>query len=81
MKADGDTLVVPTYVLRYTEAKGDDAKYLGAAASRDKAADAATEFAVVKNAAGAYSLVAVSAVTDGKLSYDGSTGSSAKWLA
>ena len=78
MKADGDTLVVPTYVLRYTEAKGDDAKYLGAAASRDKAADAATEFAVVKNAAGAYSLVAVSAVTDGKLSYDGSTGSSAK---
>lgn len=47
-------------------------------ASRDKAADAATEFAVVKNAAGAYSLVAVSAVTDGKLSYDGSTGSSAK---
>ena len=78
MKADGDTLVGPTYVLRYTEAKGDDAKYLGAAASRDKAADAATEFAVVKNAAGAYSLVAVSAVTDGKLSYDGSTGSSAK---
>lgn len=78
MKADGDTLVVPTYVLRYTEAKGDDAKYLGAAASRDKAADAATEFAVVKNAAGAYSLVAVSTVTDGKLSYDGSTGSSAK---
>ena len=78
MKADGDTLVVPTYVLRYTEAKGDDAKYLGAAASRDKAADAATEFAVVKNAAGAYSLVAVSAVPDGKLSYDGSTGSSAK---
>ena len=78
MKADGDTLVVPTYVLRYTEAKGDDAKYLGVAASRDKAADAATEFAVVKNAAGAYSLVAVSAVTDGKLSYDGSTGSSAK---
>ena len=78
MKADGDTLVVPTYVLRYTEAKGDDAKYLGDAASRDKAADAATEFAVVKNAAGGYSLVAVSAVTDGKLSYDGSTGSSAK---
>ena len=78
MKADGDTLVVPTYVLRYTEAKGDDAKYLGAGAARDKAADAAIEFAVVKNAAGAYSLVAVSAVTDGKLSYDGSTGSSAK---
>ena len=42
MKADGDTLVVPTYVLRYTEAKGDDAKYLGAAASRDKAADGST---------------------------------------
>lgn len=78
MKADGDTLVVPTYVLRYTEAKGDDAKYLGAAASRDKAADAATEFAVVKNAAGAYSLVAVKEVTDGKLSYEGSTGSNAK---
>lgn len=78
MKADGDTLVVPTYVLRYTEAKGDDAKYLGAAASRDKAADAATEFAVVKNAAGAYSLVAVKDVTDGKLSYEGSTGSNAK---
>ena len=78
MKADGDTLVVPTYVLRYTEAKGDDAKYLGAAASRDKAADEATEFAVVKNAAGGYSLVAVKDVTDGKLSYEGSTGPNAK---
>ena len=78
MKADGDTLVVPTYVFRYTEAKGDDAKYLGAAASRDKAADEATEFAVVKNAAGGYSLVAVKDVTDGKLSYEGSTGPNAK---
>ena len=78
MKADGDTLVVPTYVLRYTEAKGDDAKYLGAGAARDKAADAAIEFAVVKNAAGGYSLVAVKDVTDGKLSYEGSTGPNAK---
>ena len=67
--------------LRYTEAKGDDAKYLGAAASRDKAADAATEFAVVKNAAGAYSLVAVSAVTDGGLAMMAQLVVVQKWLA
>ncbi|WP_165154483.1 DUF6383 domain-containing protein [Parabacteroides sp. ZJ-118] len=78
LKANGDTLVVPTYVLRYTEAKGDDAKYLNGSASIEKPAAEATEFAVVKNSAGTYSLVAVSETASGNLDYASSIGTDAK---
>ena len=67
--ADKDTLVVPTYILRTTEVKGDDARYLGAAAATDKEKDAATEFAIIKNAAGGYSLVSLAATSEGTLDY------------
>ncbi len=67
--ADKDTLVVPTYILRTTEVKGDDARYLGAAAATDKEKDAATEFAIIKNAAGGYSLVSLAATSGGTLDY------------
>lgn len=67
--ADKDTLVVPTYILRTIEATGDDATYLGAAAATDKDKDAATEFAFIKNAAGAYSLVSLASTSDGTLTY------------
>lgn len=65
--ADKDTLVVPTYILRTTEVKGDDARYLGAAAATDKEKDAATEFAIIKNAAGGYSLVSLAATSGVRL--------------
>ena len=78
VKAVGDTLVVPTYTLRVNADK-DKASYLskeGFAATAK--ADEATEFAIIKNAAGGYSLVALDATAEDGKEYDSSISTSAK---
>lgn len=67
-----DTLVVPTYILRTTEATGDNAKYLNTNYNTNAAKANAAEFAFVKNAAGGYSLVTLttSSVSVGLAEYD-----------
>ncbi|WP_455623720.1 DUF6383 domain-containing protein [Parabacteroides sp.] len=68
--ADKDTLVVPTYILRTTEVKGDNARYLSVAYVTNAVKASAAEFAIVKNAAGGYSLVTVKSTADGTADYN-----------
>ena len=68
--ANKDTLVVPTYILRTTEEKGDNAEYLSSSYATNAVKASAAEFAIVKNAAGGYSLVTVASTANGTADYN-----------